>query len=68
MWLWPRKPPQKPQPHEVNQVRLFGPLLHLEALTRGQMWWKSFFTIGFTLELMEFLLMVHVNQGSHRGC
>jgi hypothetical protein len=26
MWLWAGRPPQRPQPHEVNQVRLFGPL------------------------------------------
>jgi hypothetical protein len=32
MWLWPIKPPRRPQPHEVNQAWLFGPLFHQEAL------------------------------------
>jgi hypothetical protein len=27
-----RKPLQRPQPHEVNQVRLFGPFFHQEVL------------------------------------
>jgi len=32
MWLWVRRPLQKPQWHEVNQVRLFGPFFHQKAL------------------------------------
>jgi hypothetical protein len=32
IWLWARRPPQRPQPHEVNQAQLFGPLFHLEVL------------------------------------
>jgi len=32
MWLWAGIPQRRPQPHEVNQVRLFGPLFHQEAL------------------------------------
>jgi hypothetical protein len=32
MWLWIRRPPWRPQPHEVNQMWLFGPLFHQEAL------------------------------------
>jgi hypothetical protein len=32
MWLWAERPPQRPQPHEVNQVWLFGPLFHQKAL------------------------------------
>jgi hypothetical protein len=31
MWLWAERPPQRPQPHEVNQTQLFGPLFHQEA-------------------------------------
>jgi len=32
MWLWVGRPLRKPQPHDVNQVRLFGPFFHQEAL------------------------------------
>jgi hypothetical protein len=32
MWLWARKALQRPQPHEVNQAWLFGPLFHQEIL------------------------------------
>jgi hypothetical protein len=32
MWLSAKRPLQRPQPHEVNQVQLFGPLFHQEAL------------------------------------
>jgi len=32
MWLWAKRPPQGPQPHEVNQARLFGPLFHQKVL------------------------------------
>ncbi len=32
MWLWAKRPLWKPQPPEVNQVQLFGPLFHQEAL------------------------------------
>jgi hypothetical protein len=31
MCLWTRSPLRRPQPHEVNQVRLCGPLFHQEA-------------------------------------
>jgi len=36
MWLWARGPPWRTQPHEVNQVWLFGPLFHQEALRMAQ--------------------------------
>jgi hypothetical protein len=32
MWLWAKKPLWRPQPHEVNQTRLFGPLFHQKVL------------------------------------
>jgi hypothetical protein len=32
MWLWAKGPLQRPQPLEVNQVQLFGPFFHQEAL------------------------------------
>ncbi len=36
MWLWARRPPQRPQPHEVNQAWLFGPLFYLEVLHKAK--------------------------------
>jgi hypothetical protein len=32
MWLWAKRPLWRPQPHEVNQAWLFGPLFHQEVL------------------------------------
>jgi hypothetical protein len=32
MWLWAKGSLQRPQPHEVNQTRLFNPLFHQEVL------------------------------------
>jgi hypothetical protein len=32
MWLWARRPLRRPQPHEVNQMQLFGPLFHQKVL------------------------------------
>jgi len=34
--IWAKRPPQRPQPHEVNQAWLFGPLFHREALHMAQ--------------------------------
>jgi hypothetical protein len=36
MWLWVGGPPQRSQPHKINQVLLFGPLLHQKALSTSQ--------------------------------
>jgi hypothetical protein len=32
MWLCAKKPPQRPQPNEVNQMQLFGPFFHQVTL------------------------------------
>ncbi len=44
------------------------PTFTSKGLTHGQMWWKSFFTIGLTLEPMEILLAMHVTWGPHFKC
>ncbi len=44
------------------------PTFPSRGFKHGQMWWKSFFTIGLIFEPMEIMLTVHVTQGPHHKC
>jgi hypothetical protein len=46
MWLWARRPSWRPQPCEVNQTWLFGPLFHQEILYMAKCGGNHFLTSG----------------------